>query len=223
MLLLAGLDVNSKDKLDMTPLHYAAVMKNGGMLIQELLRWGANAKAENTHGEIPLHLAVKYGRKDSIKHLAEKGVCNKTSKGYDLIRIAMENNQLDVIVLLLALRIKENTVDSYLGNNSKEIEGEISAWYRFFYYADTTRGISLPLLEQALDAATSKQDIRTALVKFGVFMKKPGYGGEKKFGFWGIKGSAIYRLVRDEFVKLTGENFEEVTNKEIERLNNSII
>ena len=67
-----GVDVNKKDKAEMTPLHPAAA--NGHKEIAELLiDNGADVNAKDKWGMTPLHLAARKGRKEVAKLLLTKG------------------------------------------------------------------------------------------------------------------------------------------------------
>ena len=67
-----GVDVNKKDKAEMTPLHPAAA--NGHKEIAELLiDNGADVNAKDRWGMTPLHLAARKGRKEVAKLLLTKG------------------------------------------------------------------------------------------------------------------------------------------------------
>ena len=67
-----GVDVNKKDKAEMTPLHPAAA--NGHKEIAELLiDNGADVNAKDKWGMTPLHWAARKGRKEVAKLLLTKG------------------------------------------------------------------------------------------------------------------------------------------------------
>ena len=67
-----GVDVNKKDKAEMTPLHPAAA--NGHKEIVELLiDNGADVNAKDKWGMTPLHWAARKGRKEVAELLITKG------------------------------------------------------------------------------------------------------------------------------------------------------
>ena len=67
-----GVDVNKKDKAEMTPLHPAAA--NGHKEIAELLiDNGADVNAKDRWGMTPLHYAARKGRKEVAELLITKG------------------------------------------------------------------------------------------------------------------------------------------------------
>jgi cytohesin len=53
-----GISINSRDRENSTPLHWACI-SNSHTVIQYLLAWGAEVNAKDTAGFTPLHLAVK--------------------------------------------------------------------------------------------------------------------------------------------------------------------
>ncbi len=72
-LIETGIDVNSKDSLDKTALHYASSI--GSIPIcQLLIQSGANLEARDESGETPLHHAAKYGQSLICEILIQSGV-----------------------------------------------------------------------------------------------------------------------------------------------------
>jgi ankyrin repeat protein len=62
LLIREGADVNHRDKLGFTPLHWAANVDFGDTRVLELLlRAGADPRARNSQGLTPLQLAMRYG------------------------------------------------------------------------------------------------------------------------------------------------------------------
>ena len=72
-----GADVNAKDKIGNTPLHYTAGWGHkdvAALLIAELLiAKGADVNDKNNDGDTPLHIAVKNGHMDVAELLRQKG------------------------------------------------------------------------------------------------------------------------------------------------------
>jgi len=68
-----GADVNAKDELDSTHMHWAA---RGGQV--EAMKWlkeqGADVNAKGRFGETPMHLAAEYGHIKVMKWLKDQGV-----------------------------------------------------------------------------------------------------------------------------------------------------
>ena len=75
-LLLKKVDVNSKDKIGRTPLHFA--VENGHTeIVEALIKAGADVKATVTDGPwkgyTPLHFAVSERSLETVKVLIEAG------------------------------------------------------------------------------------------------------------------------------------------------------
>jgi palmitoyltransferase ZDHHC13/17 len=73
---LKGIDVNSRDRKQSTPLHWAA-FSGAELALSYILAWEADVNARDTKGLTPLHLAVKSAEDlqstRSIRHLLIKG------------------------------------------------------------------------------------------------------------------------------------------------------
>ena len=70
LLLLAGLDANTRNARSSTPLHLAAVKGHGNIAVV-LLAHGASANAANEGGNTPLHAAVEAGELEIAELLLE--------------------------------------------------------------------------------------------------------------------------------------------------------
>ncbi|MDR1321990.1 MAG: ankyrin repeat domain-containing protein [Gracilibacteraceae bacterium] len=64
-----GLDINTKDYYDRTPLFYQ--MQRGNLAL--FLELGADVNAKARYGDTPLHFAADYGTADSVRLLLERG------------------------------------------------------------------------------------------------------------------------------------------------------
>lgn len=53
-----GLDINSRDRKQSTPLHWAA-FSGAELSLSYILSWDADVNAKDNKGLTPLHLAVK--------------------------------------------------------------------------------------------------------------------------------------------------------------------
>jgi ankyrin repeat protein len=83
LLLRHGADVNARDRLNWTPLHYAAFTGTNPRAILLLLRSGADTAAENSDGRTPAMVARYNRRPQDIVLLIEKPVKTKQQKpGY---------------------------------------------------------------------------------------------------------------------------------------------
>lgn len=71
-----GLDINSRDRKQSTPLHWAA-FSGAELALSYILAWDADVNAKDSKGLTPLHLAVKSSEDlqstRSIRHLLIKG------------------------------------------------------------------------------------------------------------------------------------------------------
>ncbi len=71
-----GLDINSRDKKQSTPLHWAA-FSGAELALSYILSWETDVNAKDSKGLTPLHLAVKSSEDlqstRSIRHLLIKG------------------------------------------------------------------------------------------------------------------------------------------------------
>jgi ankyrin repeat protein len=71
-----GLNINSKDARNSTPLHWAS-FSGAELTMSYIVAWGGDLEAKDTKGLTPLHLAVKSYREfhsmKGIKQLLIKG------------------------------------------------------------------------------------------------------------------------------------------------------
>ena len=96
-----GADVNLKNDVHCTPLHYAS--ENGRLMIAELLiANGADVNAKTKNHITPLHMAVRHGCYNVVDLLIEKGadIDAKTRKGQTALDYASDAGYVDVVGLL---------------------------------------------------------------------------------------------------------------------------
>ena len=70
--LAAGTDVNARDSIGETPLHYAARWGHKG-IAELLIANGADVNAKNDYGYTPLHWTANNGHKEVVELLIAKG------------------------------------------------------------------------------------------------------------------------------------------------------
>ena len=71
-LLSWGAEVNSKDHIGLTPLHFAC--QEGRLLcVLTLLKAGASLTLPGNHGPLPIHLAAEDNRIEVVRILLEHG------------------------------------------------------------------------------------------------------------------------------------------------------
>jgi serine protease inhibitor len=101
LLISKGADVNIKNNVYCTPLHYAA--EYGHLVVTELLiANGADINAQTMNNLTPLHMAARRGHYNVVDLLMEKGadIDIKTKKGQTALDFAMEAGYADVVGLL---------------------------------------------------------------------------------------------------------------------------
>ena len=106
-----------KDEDGRTPLHYAALCDYlCGVRI--ILKEDASAVLEcDVHGDLPIHLACKYGRIDVVKELLRikcpyvEGLLNK--RGQNILHVAALSGKHNVVKYLLTRGMKINQTDVY--------------------------------------------------------------------------------------------------------------
>lgn len=99
-------DVNGRDSLCNTPLHYAAQKGHIDIVRMLLARPDVDMNSENHRKETPLHLAAKEGRTEVVKELSleTSGRLRATEEDkYDrtALQLAVENRHKDIEKLLL--------------------------------------------------------------------------------------------------------------------------
>lgn len=130
VLISAGANINSKDRIDDTPL-LTAVMLKDTRLIKVLIAAGANVNVHDCIGHTPLMIAAKHGDSESVKLLleAKADIHAKTGRvlsvfgihhvfGKTALQHAMKYGQYNCEKLLLEAEKNEN--------NSKK------GFFRFF-------------------------------------------------------------------------------------------
>jgi ankyrin repeat protein len=106
-LIAAGANVNAQDAKGNTPLHLAIPPEQHRKALLLLLSHGANLNLRDEHGEIPLQVAVTLHQDfDIVESLLSGGseVSNRNINGKTALYLAVEEDMIDIIPLLLAYK-----------------------------------------------------------------------------------------------------------------------
>ena len=125
-LINAGANVNSKDELGVSPLHWAA-LNNNSKLVRFLLKNGANVNSAAVDGDTPLQTAVILGHTDIVKLLLDSGA--DPSIADNLGTTPLDVAKKDEIKAILLAHITPKEVESFaiqflMVLKRKETEGE---------------------------------------------------------------------------------------------------
>ena len=95
-------DMNSRDRMNRTPLHNAAVTGNS-QLLARLIRLDADPNTRDIYGSTPLHEAVLHEHKDTVSILISKGANMNSCRpdGTTPLHIARERGNKGITALLL--------------------------------------------------------------------------------------------------------------------------
>lgn len=121
-LISKGSDVNIKNDVQCTPLHYAA--EYGHLVVAELLiANGADVNAQTINNLTPLHMAARRGQYNVADLLIEKGadIEAKTRNGQTALDYAMNADYTDVIGLL-----RGDSVDDDVEKQSTGMQSSIA-------------------------------------------------------------------------------------------------
>ena len=117
-LMQKGVDLDSKDDNDYTPLHYAA-MVNYVSIADILLQNGAAIDLQSITKRTPLHIGSQFGSVEVVKLLIEKGakIDQKDQYGFSALHVAVEHDQESIIEILLK-NGAEVELRNHAGNNT---------------------------------------------------------------------------------------------------------
>ncbi|XP_060062502.1 ankyrin repeat and death domain-containing protein 1A-like [Ylistrum balloti] len=101
-LLTDRVDINCKNNLDRTALHWAAANGNTS-IIEKLIEGGADLEAKDKYGMRPVLWSAWFGHLDALKLLINSGATAKCSnkQGMCLLHCASQNNNVNVINFVL--------------------------------------------------------------------------------------------------------------------------
>lgn len=111
-LIKSGLNVNSLDHVQRSPLHHTILgLKRSKKNVEILLKYGANINAKNWRGEVPIMLSVKYGAKEITKLLIENNA--EFDKEELLLQFARANKfDKELALYLFGHKVEINYQDS---------------------------------------------------------------------------------------------------------------
>ena len=100
LLLEGGAEVDSRDRCDVTPLHYASRIGRNDV-VNLLISYGADVNAKDAHDITALHLASFNGHVEIVKTLLEHGADVNTKDAIGDTPLHSGSAHLEVIKLLL--------------------------------------------------------------------------------------------------------------------------
>jgi ankyrin repeat protein len=135
--------LSAKDADGNTRLHHFAKKEGAEETVLVLILAGANVNEENNAKELPIHLAVNFGRFKSMEHLEQAGsdLGHADCIGYTPLKLALRTNQHSMATYL------ENAIFSLL-KEAKEKGG--------FAFPNRLKGQILPNSSSATAKQTSR-------------------------------------------------------------------
>ena len=117
-LINSGINVNSRDIFENTPLHKAAAVGNIDM-VSFLISQGADVNAKNKTGYTPAFAAINAGKTNILRILAENSANVNmrflNDEGKTLLHLAVQKDQLENAQLLLEYNADTKAAD-FAGN-----------------------------------------------------------------------------------------------------------
>ncbi|MBD0391452.1 ankyrin repeat domain-containing protein [Wolbachia endosymbiont of Pentalonia nigronervosa] len=122
-LIKAGADVNSRDMMLCTPLHYAAIYGNNVEVAKVLIDKKADVNAKGSNERTPLHYAAQYSDDIEVAKvlIANGGDLNARDKDEKTpLQHALEKDHLKVAELLISKGANQLCVPAYINKKSQE-------------------------------------------------------------------------------------------------------
>ena len=118
-LMQKGVDLDSKDDNDYTPLHYAA-MVNYVSIADILLQNGAAIDLQSITKRTPLHIGSQFGSVEVVKLLTENGakLDQNDQYGFSALHVAVDHGHESIIDILLKNGAKVNLRNRAANNTS---------------------------------------------------------------------------------------------------------
>ena len=115
-LLQKKIDVNVAEADGTTALHWA-VRNDDAKLVDQLIRAGANAKAENRYGVTPIALACENGSAPVVERLLKAGVSANTTGplGETALHLCARTGKPDAVRVLLTNGARVDTIENWRG------------------------------------------------------------------------------------------------------------
>ena len=108
LLIGKGVDINTKNRGGETLLHIA-VEKGHLEIVRALLEKNADINAKNQYGNTPLLAAIEKGHLEITRALLDKGADIKGEAGKELLFLAAENEDFELVRLLIGKGVDINT------------------------------------------------------------------------------------------------------------------
>jgi hypothetical protein len=108
-LIQSGIDINSRNRENGTPLHTAISMKNKDITLLLIDKYYADVNLANNYNETPLHLAARSGEKEIVEKLIEKGANVNSLNRYsdNALSLSREAGFTEITDILLKNGAKE--------------------------------------------------------------------------------------------------------------------
>jgi hypothetical protein len=160
LLISKGADVNSRNRMNWTPLH-TAIQNRRQALIEPLIAKGADVNAKNNRGQTPLHIAVNLGQKEVVELLIAKGadVNVMGSRGDNALSLAQKRRNTEIVDLLLKHGAKEPSPEDLMGDRYYGDQGGVSPYPGYEEQATIRRGTEVIRSTRTISQSPVQVDI----------------------------------------------------------------